>query len=135
MKRPPGLAAKTVAVTFVTVAIILTIVFIVLIVDARDRMRDAETAKLGNLRARPQTTLTFRAGWEWAVAEGPAELIGPDDPHAAIDTDGLRRLLREVFVSAGGTHDDWDAYDRTMVEQRRAVVLIAPTRVYSNGPP
>jgi putative nucleotidyltransferase with HDIG domain len=33
-------------VTFVTVAIILTIVFIVLIVDARDRMRDAETAKL-----------------------------------------------------------------------------------------
>jgi len=33
-------------VTFVTVAIILTIVFIVLIVDARDRMRGAETAKL-----------------------------------------------------------------------------------------
>jgi putative nucleotidyltransferase with HDIG domain len=46
VKRPPGLAARTVAVTFVTVAIILTIVFIVLIVDARDRMRDAETAKL-----------------------------------------------------------------------------------------
>jgi putative nucleotidyltransferase with HDIG domain len=35
-----------VAVTFVTVAIILTIVFIVLIVDARDRMRAVETAKL-----------------------------------------------------------------------------------------
>jgi hypothetical protein len=46
VKRPPGLAAKTVAVTFVTVAIILSIVFIVLIVDARDRMRAAETAKL-----------------------------------------------------------------------------------------
>ncbi len=46
MKRPPGLAAKTVAVTFVTVAIILSIVFIVLIVDARDRVREAETAKL-----------------------------------------------------------------------------------------
>jgi putative nucleotidyltransferase with HDIG domain len=46
VKRPPGLAAKTVAVTFITVAIILSIVFIVLIVDARDRMRDAETAKL-----------------------------------------------------------------------------------------
>jgi putative nucleotidyltransferase with HDIG domain len=46
VKRPPGLAAKTVAVTFVTVAIILSIVFIVLIVDARDRMRGAETAKL-----------------------------------------------------------------------------------------
>jgi putative nucleotidyltransferase with HDIG domain len=46
VKRPPGLAAKTVAVTFVTVAIILSIVFIVLIVDARDRMRAVETAKL-----------------------------------------------------------------------------------------
>ena len=46
MRRPPGLAAKTVAVTFVTVVIILTIVFIVLIVEARDRMRDAETEKL-----------------------------------------------------------------------------------------
>ncbi len=46
MRRPPGLAAKTVAVTFITVAIILSIVFIVLIVDARDRVREAETAKL-----------------------------------------------------------------------------------------
>ena len=46
MRRPPGLAAKTVAVTFVTVAIILTIVFVVLIVGARDRMREVETAKL-----------------------------------------------------------------------------------------
>jgi len=46
VRRPPGLAAKTVAVTFVTVAIILSIVFIVLIVEARDRMRDVETAKL-----------------------------------------------------------------------------------------
>jgi putative nucleotidyltransferase with HDIG domain len=46
VRRPPGLAAKTVAVTFITVAIILSIVFIVLIVDARDRMREAETTKL-----------------------------------------------------------------------------------------
>jgi putative nucleotidyltransferase with HDIG domain len=46
VKRAPGLAAKTVAVTFITVAIILSIVFIVLIVDARDRVREAETAKL-----------------------------------------------------------------------------------------
>ena len=46
MRRPPGLAARTVAVTFITVAIILSIVFIVLVVDARDRMRDSETDKL-----------------------------------------------------------------------------------------
>jgi hypothetical protein len=46
VRRPPGLAARTVAVTFITVAVILSIVFIVLVVDARDRMREAETDKL-----------------------------------------------------------------------------------------
>jgi putative nucleotidyltransferase with HDIG domain len=46
VKRPPGLAARTVAATFITVAIILSIVFIVLVVDARDRVRAAETDKL-----------------------------------------------------------------------------------------
>ena len=46
MRRPPGLAARTVAVTFITVAVILSIVFIVLVVDARDRVRAAETDKL-----------------------------------------------------------------------------------------
>jgi hypothetical protein len=35
--------------------------------------------KLSNLRTRPQLSVTFRAGWEWATAEGRAELIGPDD--------------------------------------------------------
>ena len=46
MRRPPGLAARTVAATFITVAVILSIVFIVLVVDARDRVRQAETDKL-----------------------------------------------------------------------------------------
>lgn len=88
--------------------------------------------KLANLRARPQLSITFRAGWTWATAEGPAELIGPDDPQPDVDAGRLRLLLREVFAAAGGTHDDWAAFDRTMVEQRRAAVLVAPTRLYSN---
>jgi putative nucleotidyltransferase with HDIG domain len=46
VRRPPGLAARTVAATFISVAIVLSIVFIVLIVDARDRVREAETEKL-----------------------------------------------------------------------------------------
>ena len=46
---------------------------------------------------------------------------------------GVRLLLRAVFTAAGGTHDNWDEYDRVMAEQRRTVVLVAPTRVYSNG--
>jgi PPOX class probable F420-dependent enzyme len=90
--------------------------------------------KLANLRARPQLAVTFRNGWQWATVEGRAELAGPDDSQPWLaDADQLRLLLREVFTAAGGTHDDWDEYDRVMAKERRAVVLIAPTRVYSNG--
>lgn len=93
----------------------------------------AGPVKLANLRARPQVTATFRNGWQWAAVEGRAELVGPDDPQPWLDPDGLRLLLRAIFTAAGGEHDDWDDYDRTMAEQRRAAVLIRPDRVYSNG--
>lgn len=86
--------------------------------------------KLANLRARPQLTVTFRAGWRWATVEGRARMLGPDDPADGFDAERLRLLLREVFAAAGGQHDDWAAYDRVMVEQHRAAVLLTPTRVY-----
>ncbi|WP_322857711.1 PPOX class F420-dependent oxidoreductase [Mycobacterium shigaense] len=90
--------------------------------------------KLANLRARPQLAVTFRNGWQWATVEGRAELAGPEDSQPWLaDTEQLRVLLRDVFSAAGGTHDDWDTYDRVMAAEHRAVVLIAPTRVYSNG--
>ncbi|HUD80011.1 MAG TPA: TIGR03618 family F420-dependent PPOX class oxidoreductase [Streptosporangiaceae bacterium] len=89
-------------------------------------------AKLANLRARPHLTVTFRAGWQWAAVEGQAQIIGPDDPAPGVDAERLRLLRREVFVAAGGTHDDWDEYDRVMAADRRAVVLVTPDRVYSN---
>jgi PPOX class probable F420-dependent enzyme len=89
--------------------------------------------KLANLRARPQLAVTFRKGWMWATVEGAAELAGPDDPQPWLaGAEQLRLLLREVFTAAGGTHDNWDEYDRVMAEQRRAAVLIRPDRVYSN---
>ena len=89
--------------------------------------------KLANLRARPQLAVTFKNGWQWATVEGRAELAGPDDPQSWLaDADQLRLLLREVFTAAGGTHDNWPEYDRVMANERRAVVLIEPTRVYSN---
>jgi len=89
-------------------------------------------AKLANLRARPWLTVTFRAGPRWLAVEGGTTLIGPDDPYPGIDGERLRLLLREVFTAAGGTHDDWDGYDRTMAEQRRTAVLVTTTRIYSN---
>jgi PPOX class probable F420-dependent enzyme len=89
--------------------------------------------KLANLRARPRATIVVRAGWQWAAVEGATELAGPDDPLAGIDAERLRLLLREIFTAAGGTHDDWDTYDRVMASERRTAVLVTPDRVYSNS--
>ena len=87
------------------------------------------TRKLTNLRADPTIAVVVRAGWRWASVEGMAQLIGPDDPHPEVDDERLRLLLREVFTAAGGTHDDWDAYDKAMRDERRAAVLVTPTRL------
>jgi PPOX class probable F420-dependent enzyme len=86
--------------------------------------------KLRNLRARPRLSVTVRSGWRWATVEGDGEIIGPDDPDGRVDVERLRLLLREIFVAAGGTHDDWDTYDRVMAQERRAAVLVTPRRVY-----
>ena len=88
------------------------------------------TQKLANLRARPVVTVVARGGLPWAAVEGTAVLCGPDDPLPGVDEERLRLLLRQIFTAAGGTHDDWEAYDRAMVEDRRAAVLIAPRRAY-----
>jgi PPOX class probable F420-dependent enzyme len=90
------------------------------------------TRKLAHLRADPIIVVVVRAGWQWTAVEGRAELIGPDDPQPEVDDERLRLLLREIFSAAGGTHDDWDAYDQAMRDERRTAVLVAPTRAYSN---
>jgi hypothetical protein len=89
--------------------------------------------KLANFRVRPETTIVARVGWEWIAVEGAAGIIGPEDPAAGVDADALRLFLRAVFSAAGGTHDDWPEYDRVMAEGRRAAVLVAPRRIYTNG--
>jgi PPOX class probable F420-dependent enzyme len=88
--------------------------------------------KLSNLRRRPQATVVFRTGWRWAAVEGACDIIGPDDPFPGFQASALPGLVRSVFRAAGGTHDDWDTFDRVMTEERRAVVLVHPERIYSN---
>ncbi len=88
--------------------------------------------KLAHLRRRPQISATFKPGWRWATVEGAAELIGPDDPNEHVDADRLRLLLREIFVAAGGAHDDWETYDSVMAGQRRTAVFIEPSRIYGS---
>ena len=87
--------------------------------------------KLANLRARPRATVVVRAAWEWVAAEGPVDLAGPDDGLGDLDAERIRLLLREIFTACGGTHDDWDTYDRVMAEEHRTAVLVTPARVYS----
>lgn len=89
------------------------------------------TVKLRHLRHRPHVSLVFRAGWRWVAVEGDAQLVGPDDPLEGIDAEGLRLLLRAIFVAAGGQHDDFDEYDRVMAAERRTAVLVTPTRTSS----
>jgi PPOX class probable F420-dependent enzyme len=89
--------------------------------------------RLANLRRRPRATVVIRAGWRWAGVEGPVDLAGPEDPLGDIDAERLRLLLREIFTAAGGTHEDWDEYDRVMAGERRVAVLVAPERTYGSG--
>ncbi len=67
---------------------------------------------------------------QWATVEGGAERgrsRWTRDPGFALTRTltGCGCCVR--FTAAGGTHDDWDEYDRVMALERRAVVLIAPT--------
>lgn len=89
--------------------------------------------KLALLRERHHATITFRRGWEWVSVQGPVRLIGPDDPAPDFDPAQLPRLLRDVFIAATGTHDNWAEYDRVMAAERRCAVFIEAARILGNG--
>ncbi len=89
--------------------------------------------KLRLMRASGRASLTFRDGWAWAGVEGPVDIMGPADPHEGVDAERLRLLLREVFQAAGGTHEDYDEYDRVMAREKRTVILITPDRILGVG--
>ena len=83
MRKPPRLVARTLAVTFVTVAIILSLVFLVLTLDARDRVRASETEKL-RMSERLFTALEVRRQQEQLAAI--ATLAENPTLKAALDT-------------------------------------------------
>ena len=49
------------------------------------------------------------------------------------DPEELRQAFRDVYRSISGEHPDWDDYDRAMVEDRRAVVVVVPERIYGTA--
>ena len=88
-----------------------------------------DTVKLRHWRHTPRATITFRAGWSWIGVEGTVTQVGPEDPMEGFDPEDLPRVLRDIFTAAGGTHEDWDEYDRVMAAERRAGVFIHPTKI------
>jgi PPOX class probable F420-dependent enzyme len=92
-----------------------------------------DAIKLKHLRRRPYANVVFRVGWEWVAVEGATTLIGPDDRHPDVAAGDVPALLREIFTDAGGTHDDWDEYDRVMAAERRTAVLVELDRISSNA--
>lgn len=93
----------------------------------------ANARKARLLRDDPRAAIAFRHRWDWVAVHGNAQLIGLDDPAEGFDNDNLPELLREVFRSAGGAHEDWDTYDRVMARQRRLAIFIALDHITSNA--
>jgi len=86
-------------------------------------------ARLGHIRRGSEVTIAIRRGWTWVAVTGPANIIGPDELPEGISADNLRLLLRDIFQAAGGTHDDYDEYDRVLAAEGRAAVLVTPSRI------
>lgn len=87
------------------------------------------TVKHRHWRHNPKATIVFKSGWSWIGVEGATSIIGPDDHLDGFGPAGIPQLLRDVFTAAGGTHDNWDEYDRVMAAERRTAVFIEPTRI------
>ena len=93
------------------------------------------SVKLRHWRNAPGATIVFRVGWSWVGVEGTTTIIGPDDRCDGSDPSSVPQLLRAVFVAAGGSHEDWDEYDRVMVAERRTAVFVHPSRITGVGQP
>jgi len=89
--------------------------------------------KLEHLRNSGRAAVVFRHGPDWVAVEGPVQLLGPQDQLEGFSRVQLPMLLRRVFVAAGGTHQDWNEFDRVMEAEGRTAVLVTPARITSNG--
>ncbi|WP_067544589.1 PPOX class F420-dependent oxidoreductase [Nocardia crassostreae] len=92
----------------------------------------AGRAKYVNLSRNPWTALHISAPdfWSYAVIEGEAAL----SPVAAERDDAVVEELIAYYRALSGEHPDWDDYRRAMVEDRRVVLSITPTRAYGALP-
>jgi PPOX class probable F420-dependent enzyme len=88
-----------------------------------------DASKLRLMRRDGRCTVAWRNGWRWGSVDGPVEICGPDHELAGVETAAVPELLRQVFRDAGGSHDDWDEYDRVMADERRTAIFVQPARI------
>ena len=89
----------------------------------------ADRAKFTNLARRPWAAVHVNGDnfFSYAVIEGDVELSPVAERPDDATVDELVELYRALM---GADHEDWADYRRAMVEDRRAVVRIRPTRAY-----
>ncbi len=86
-------------------------------------------AKLANLRSDPSSSiLVSKPDWSgYVVVQRKADVLWSD----RTGPEELRVALREVYTAcAGREHPDWKDYDRAMVDDRRAAIIVRPDRIY-----
>ena len=86
-----------------------------------------DARKLGHLRTTGQATIVFSRGARWVAVDGPVRITEADE-----GTERVAPILRSVYTAAGGTHDDWDQFDRAMADEGRCAVLVAVRRITRN---
>ena len=92
----------------------------------------ADRAKLNILNRNPRCSLLVSQEdwWGFVVLEGRAQVLTAGNTGA----EELRLALREVYrAAAGRDHPNWEEYDRAMVEERRAVVIVVPEHIYGTA--
>jgi len=88
----------------------------------------ADRAKYRNLSREPWAALhvTRDDFFAWVVLEGDVEL----SPIAATPDDATVDELIMHYKAIAGDHEDWDAFRRSEVAERRVMVRLRPARAY-----
>jgi len=89
-------------------------------------------ARLKHIERGSQVTVAIRREWKWVSVSGKANLFGPEHLPDNFDPEQLRILLRDVFISAGGVHDDFEEYDKVMASEKRVVVCVGVEQIRGN---
>jgi hypothetical protein len=91
-----------------------------------------EAARLKHIERGSKATIAVRREWKWISVSGKANLFGPENLSESFDTESLRLLLREVFIAAGGTHENFEEYDDAMASEKRVGVCVEIDRILGN---